>query len=242
MNDRTANLLASYRTRLACLDQPAHAILWKNQPPLVFTTKVTAARAAVDNLAAIAGRQSAPTGGAAADKRREEKELEDTAHAFGRLLVALATDRNDLTTAAKYDVPISTWRALRDEALLQRARLLHADGTALSAGPNAATAATYGVTPASLAVLKKETDDYAAFIVAPQDAIAGRSALTESLPQLLRSTTALFDQLEDFLPQFGTTPAGQSFLAAYLASTAINQRGRGPTPPADPTPPTPPSP
>jgi len=230
MNDRTANLLASYRTRLACLDQPAHALLWKNQPPLIFTTKVAAARAAVDNLAATAARQSAAIEGATADKRREEKELEDTAYNFGRLLVAFATDRGDLTTAAKYDVPISTWRALRDEALLQRARLLHTDGTALSAGPNAATAATYGITPASLAVLKKETDDYAAFIVAPQDAIAGRSALTESLPQLLRSTTALFDQLEDFLPQFATTPAGQNFQAAYLASTAINQRGRGPSP------------
>ena len=101
---------------------------------------------------------------------------------------------------------------------------------AVAAPYSRSSAATYGITPASLAVLKKETDDYAAFIVAPQDAIAVRSALTESLPQLLRSTTALFDQLEDFLPQFATTPAGQNFQAAYLASTAINQRGRGPSP------------
>jgi hypothetical protein len=235
MNGRTANLLASYRTRLACLDQADHVPLWKNQPPVIFTTKVAAARAAVETLAATAGRQSASIAGTTAAKRREEKELEDTGYNFGRLLVALATDRGDLTTAAKYDVPISNWRALRDEALLQRARLLHADGTALATGPNAAAANTYGITTASLALLKKETDDYAAFIVAPQDAIADRSALTESLPQLLRATSALFDQLEDFLPQFGTTPAGQSFLAAYRANASINQRGRGPTPsPASP--------
>jgi hypothetical protein len=42
----------------------------------------------------------------------------------------------------------------------------------------------------------------------------------------LRVTSALFDQLEDFLPQFSTTPAGQSFLAAYRANASINQRSR----------------
>jgi hypothetical protein len=54
--------------------------------------------------------------------------------------------------------------------------------------------------------------------------------LTGSLPTKSREAAALFAQLEDFLPQFGSTAEGFAFVAAYLESTMIIERGRGPAP------------
>jgi hypothetical protein len=45
MNDRIANQLASYRTRLDCLDQPNHLVIWKDLSPLAFTSKAANYRA-----------------------------------------------------------------------------------------------------------------------------------------------------------------------------------------------------
>jgi hypothetical protein len=236
MNDQIANQIASYRTRLDCLDQPAHLAIWQNQFPQAFTTKVAAARAATQTLTDTAARQSAPITGSAADKRREEKELEDTAYTLARALVACCTDAGDLTQAAKYDFPLSSWRRLRDEALIQRARQLEADVIALANGPSSGDANNYGINLAAIATLTKDADDYAAFIVAPQNTLAARSELTASLPQLSRATAILFDQIEDLLPQFSNTPLGAIFVNHYRASTQIIDRGHGPLT----TPPTPP--
>jgi hypothetical protein len=140
-------------------------------------------------------------------------------------------DSGDLTQAAKYDLPLSSWRAMRNEALIQRVRLLEADATALASGPNLAEANNYGITPATIAQLSREADDYAACIVDPQTSIAQRTELTASLPVLSRAAAALFDQVEDLLPQFSNTPAGAIFVGDYRACTQIIDRGHGPTPP-----------
>ena len=228
MNDRIANLIASFRSRLAALDLSAHLTVWQNQPPLAFTAKVAAARAATQTLIDLAARQSAPAPALAAAKRKEEKELEDAAHRLARAVVIFATDTGDIALAGRYDQPLTAWRALRDEVLLQRARLLAKEVAALAAGPQASAAADYGLSAASAAALDAEADDYAALIVAPQDALAARSTLTASLPEQARATSALFDQLEDLLPQFAVTPAGEAFVNAYLAAAPVIARGRGP--------------
>ncbi len=230
MNDRIANQLASYRTRLDCLDQPNHLAIWQNQFPQAFTTKVAAARSATQILIGAAAEQSAPIIGSAADKRREEKELEDAAYTLARALVACCTDAGDLTQAAKYDLPLSAWRAMRDEVLIQRVNLLESDATALASGPSSGDANNYGINLAAIAHLRKEADDYAAFLISPQAAISNRSELTASLPLLSRAAAILFDQVEDLLPQFSNTPLGIIFVGNYRASTQIIDRGHGSLP------------
>ena len=228
MDDIIANQLASYRTRLACLDQPGHLAIWQNQPPVIFTAKVEEARTLSAELAGLAARQSAPITGVAADKDREETDLEDEAHKLARAIVRFAKDQDDETLAAKYDLPISSWRGMRDEALIQRARLLETDSGEVVAGPDSAAADGYGVTPAAVAALAQEADDYEAIIAAPDDAIADRGALTAALRPKSRQTRAKFDELEDFLPQFRGSPEGDEFVAQYIASTRIIDRGHGP--------------
>jgi len=238
MNDRIANQLASFRTRLTCLDQPAHTPLWQGVPPLMFTTKVAQARMATEELATMAGRQSAPITGSTADKRREEKELEDEAFKIARAVVNYAQDNNNEALAAKYDMPASGWRRMRDEALLQRARLLIADaGELASDAATTVAAGQFGITTAAVSDLEAEADDYAAIIAVPQDNIGDRSALTASLREKVRQVTRLFDQVADLIVQFGGTPEGDAFIAAYRASSQIIDRGHGPSPEPPPAPP-----
>lgn len=241
MNDDIANQLTSYRNRLSCLDSPEHLPIWQNQPPLAFTTKVGQARALTDELADMAGRQSILIRGNAKAKRKEEAELEEAAYRLARAVVLCATDLDDLALAGHYDQPITGWRKLRDEALLQRARRLEVDAGTLATGPDAATAEEYGITPASVAALKKEADDYAAVITQPQGAIDERVVLTQTLPAKSREVSAKFDEVADLILQFKAAPGGPEFIGRYLKASQIMDRGHGPRPedpegPADPEP------
>lgn len=233
MNNTINNRIDSFRARRAVLDDPTHTPIWEGVAPLKFTEKTTTARSLIAVLVELAGRQAASTVGHAQDKRREEKELEDEAHKLGRALVNCCKDTNDLATAAKYDFQISGWRRLRDEVLLNKARLLATD-----AGLFIAAGADYGITPAAIAKLDKEADDYETIITAPVNAIGERSTLTAGLLPKSREIAELFDQMDDLAIQFRGTPAGDAFVATWLASDQIIDRGSSPgtgaTPPAPP--------
>lgn len=237
MNNFIANQLASYRTRLTCLDRPENTAIWQNKNPVKFTEKVASIRDAMQRLELTAARQSATGTGTAADKAREERELEDAAFTLARAVVAFTTDKENLTLAHKYDFPISHWRQLANEPLLQSALLLRKDAAELAALGQ--SAADYGITPDAVDALQKEVDDYARCIAAPQDATADRSALTESLPVQSRAIASLFGQLDDLLPQFRKAPGGPEFIESYRASTRIIQRGHRSASPVSPPAPTP---
>ncbi|MBL9154147.1 MAG: hypothetical protein JNK37_16760 [Verrucomicrobiales bacterium] len=232
MNDEIANQLMSYRNRLSCLDRPDHLPIWQNQPPLAFTTKVGQARALTNELAAMAGRQSALIKGNAKDKRREEAELEEAAYRMARAVVTCATDLGNLALAGRYDQTLTAWRKLRDEALIQRARLLEQEAGELATGADAALAADYGITPASVAALKKEADDYQSVVNLPQGAIDDRVVLTRNLPIKSREVATKFDELADLILQFKLVPGGAPFVELYFQSDQILDRGHGPRPKA----------
>ncbi|MGL4399813.1 MAG: hypothetical protein ACRCXD_08080 [Luteolibacter sp.] len=240
MNNVINNRIDNFRARLAVLDTPSNILVWNGMAPLKFTEKVTAARSLTATLVELAGRQTATTVGHAQDKRREEKELEDEAHKLGRALVNYCKDTDDLATAAKYDFQISGWRRLRDEVLLNKARLLATDAALFATGSTATAAGGYGITPAAIAKLTKEAVDYEKVITAPVNAIGERSTFTAELLPKSREIAELFDQLDDLAIQFRGTPEGDAFVATWLASGQIIDRGRGPgaegTPP-EPAPP-----
>lgn len=225
MDNRIANYLATFRSQLASLNRAEHKTVWENQPPLKFTAKAAEAKTLTNELAGLFSLQSAGTTGTTADKAREEKELENEAYKLGRALVSYARDQANETLAAQFDRPISGWTRLADEALLQDARRLHADVDAIVNGTDALNAAEYGLDADALASLQKETDDFEGHIVAPQEAIANRSVLTDSLYPKSRQVRAKFTELDDFLPQFQVTPEGAAFVAAFQAVTQIIDRG-----------------
>ena len=123
MKDEFVNRLAMFQTCLGTLNSPEHKPTWFNQPPIAITTKVGQAVTAVADLEAFLAQYGADITGAAADKRREEQELEVAAYRLGSALAVWFRDHNDETNAAKVDSPLSGWRRLRGQTLLEAARL-----------------------------------------------------------------------------------------------------------------------
>ncbi len=245
MQDVFANRLAMLLTSRGTLNSPANKAIWFQQEPLIFTTKAEQAFTALDGLAAFAGQQDRTIAGVALDKQREEQELEDAAHLLGGTLAIWFRDQGDETQAAISDLPISRWRHLRNQELLERARQTRDLAQSVVSGPQAATAVTYGVTTAAVTGLTKEIDDYAAVITAPQQSIAERKSLTSQLRDRFNAVEALFAVLDHLILQFGTTPAARLMIAAYQNSRAIRDTGHrastNPTPSPPPPPTEPPS-
>lgn len=235
MQDEFANRIGMFQTTLGTLNSPANQPVWSGQPPVIFTTKVAQAVTAVTELEAFIGQQQVVITGAAADKEREEEELETAAHRLGGVLGVWFRDQNDETSAAQVERSLSAWRRLRDQALLDQARIARDLAQTVVSGPAAATAVTYGITAAAVTALTDEIDDYAAVITAPQQSIAVRKALTAQLRDRYNAVEAHFEALDGLIPQFNTTEAGRQLIAAYQASRVIRDLGTGPAP--TPTPP-----
>ena len=239
MQDEFANRLAMFQTSRGTLNSPANKPVWFQQVPLIFSTKADQAFSALAELETFAGQQDRTTTGAAQDKQREEKELEDAAHLLGGTLAIWFRDQGDETQAAQADLPISGWRRLRNQQLLEKARQTRDLAQSVVSGPQATAAATYGVTPAAVTSLTKEIDDYAAVITAPQQGIAARKALTAQLRDRFNAVEAQFATLDHLILQFNTTTPGETLIAAYQASRTIRDLGHRPATKPTPTPPAP---
>ncbi|MBL9131653.1 MAG: hypothetical protein JNG86_10665 [Verrucomicrobiaceae bacterium] len=235
MNDFYLNRLNMGRKVYACLDNPLHVPLWEGQPPLRLTNAIAEGRVMLAGLENLAKQQGLDPTGSATDKAREEKELEDAAHELGRLVVNACRDAGDEAGAATFDLPISGWRRMRDETLLQTARSLEAKAGQIATTPKGAE---YNITPAAVAALKKEADDYAALIVAPDDAIGGRAAVTKKIRPAFAAFEAKLQVIDDLILPLRRTEAGALFVAKYQEARTINDRGRRPdkdeTPPPAP--------
>lgn len=239
MNDYYLNRINMGRKVFACLDDEAHEPLWKNVPPLRLTAAVAEARVLMAGLEKLAQEQGQATTGSAADKRREEKELEDAAHELGRLVVRCCRSEGDETGAATFDLSLTGWRKMRDEVLLQTARSLETKAAACAA---TAKGAEYGITALKVAALKKEADDYEKFIVAPDAAISGRAATTRQLRPAFIAFEDQLEEIDDLVLPLRATAAGALFVSKYDQARSINDRGHGPgedepEPPAPPPPP-----
>lgn len=224
MKDEFTNRLGAFRTTLDFLQAPANKPKWDGQPPLRFTSRVTEAVAAVAALAEFCQQQGAVIKGAAVDKKREEKELEDAAYVLGQAVGECCRGLGNAADAARCTFSKSAWRGMRDATLLANAREVIRIAEGLLAGASAAAAGECGITAASVAACKKEADDYEAVISAPQQAIAGRKATTAQMRDRFNAVEALFASLDGLVEQF----ADKIFVAAYHAARAIRDNGGGP--------------
>lgn len=225
MDDRQNNQIDSFRIRLTFLDDPAHHPVWLNQPPVKFTEKAGLAKLLFAEIEDIGGKQSLRITGVAADKDREESDLENTAHTLARALVIFAHDNHDETLAAKYDLPLRGWSRLRDEQLLEKCRQLRTDAGAATANPEAQAT---GITPAAVDKLGEAIESYRKFISAPTMSIGERKALTARLKPAIRDLKSLFDQLDGLCLQFHGNPEGDKFVQNWLATARVIDRGHGP--------------
>jgi hypothetical protein len=231
MNDEFVNRLDAFTRSFDVLALPEYLPIWKDKPPVMFTTKVDEAETMVSTLREAQKNHEKGISGATEEKDREETELEVAACALSHALWLYYMDHKQETEAASFDMEISDWMALRDQKLLATSQLVIDAASALAGSADAvvvAEAEKYGITPAAVASLTKERGDYDAIVNAPGVAISVRKALTRGFRPAFALVDKKFVEIEKLMPQFGTTDAGKAMIAAWKAARRIKDLGHGP--------------
>jgi len=221
---------------LALLADPAYQPVWKDKNPVLFTTRAAALGLKVNALTGLISGQQTDTTGHAADKDREDQELEDCAHEIGEALAGWFEDQGREADAAPIDLALSTWQSLRDVGLIAKAKLLHEKLTAALA-TDAAALVEYGLDAADATLLAKETADYEKLVATPAAAISGRKALTIALRPSFSEVSRLLAKMDRLVLRFRKTEPGARFAAAWKAARIVRDLGEAaPAEPAAPTP------
>jgi hypothetical protein len=228
--------LKSFNRSFSVLDLAENLPIWKDQTPEIFTTKHGDALAMVAVIEEAAKKQEAGLGGLTDEKDREETELEDAAFMVSQALVQWFSDHQQETEAGQVALTKSAWKSLRDQQLLAKSQLVIDHATAITTGPGAADAAKYGITPAAVTSLTKERKDFADIVNAPGAAQAVRKALTKGFRPAFSLIEKKFGELDALIIQFGTTPAGNSMIAAWNDARIQKGNNGSTSAPANPTP------
>lgn len=236
MRDEFTNRMGMFRTVKQTLNLPEHLAVWQFQQPQAFATTFNSFTAALTDLESFVAEHGQNITGSAADKRREEEELETAAHELGSALALWFRGQNDETNAALVARSISAWRGLRDEALLQQSQIVIDAAQTLVSSPQATFAADYGITENVVTGLMDERNDYAALIAAPQQKLAGRKALTSQYRSRFNAVEAFLDTLDSLILQHRRSVPGRALVAAYQSARIIRDLGSGPSPPSVPNP------
>lgn len=235
MINEFANRQNMHLAIVALLADPTHQAAWKDQAPVAFTTRAATLVPMVNDLTTLIAGQQAATTGYAADKEREENELETVAHEISEALADWYEDQGREADAASFALPLSGWQRLRDVALIARAKTLHQSLTAALA-ENATALAEHGLTPADATLLAKETTDFETIVADPAAAISSRKALTAALRPKFREVGNLLAKMDRLILRFRKTEPGARFAATWQATRIIRNLGEAaPTAPAPPT-------
>jgi hypothetical protein len=191
----------------------------------------------VTALTDLISSQQADITGHAADKAREQQELETIAHEIGEALAGWFEDLGRRADAASIDLSLSAWQRLRDAELLAKGRLLHQSLTAALA-EDAAGLADYGLDATDATLLAKETADFEAIIADPAAAAANRKSFTGILRPRFREVGDHLAKMDRLVLRFRNSEAGQHFANVWSAARSIRDLGTSapaapaPTPPA----------
>lgn len=238
MKNEFANRQNMHLAVLAVLANPDHQAVWEGQPPERFTAYAAALTPKVNALTGTISGQQADTTGHAADKEREEQELEACAHEIGEALTAWFEDQGREADAAQIDLSLSTWQYLRDVELIAKAKLLHGKLTA-ALSTHAAALADYGLDATDATLLAKETADFETLVANPAAAISGRKALTQALRPQFREVSELLAKMDRLVLRFRKTETGARFAAAWKNARIVRDLGISAPAQPEPTPPAP---
>lgn len=216
MHDEFDNNLAMARRVKSYLEAPENKPIWENQPPLRFTTRAVELYPAIDDFAALAARQSTPARGSADQQNIHEKALEDAAHPLANALREYYLDNARADEAAEWDLSLSDWRRMREQALLGKAQRLHDQIRAVGAGEGG----PYGMSDAARTNLDEMIGDYAEAIGKPTEKRARKAADTASLRPAWRGVREILEAMDNLVVQF---PA--SFSQGWFAARRIDDRG-----------------
>ena len=239
MKNEFANRHNMHLAIVSLLADASYQPAWKNQAPVAFTARATALVPLVNALTELIAGQQAVITGYAADKAREEQELETAAHEISEALADWYEEKGRLADADRVSLSLSGWQTLRDVELIARAKSLLQSLTAALA-ENAASLAEHGLTPADATLLAKESADFETIVANPAAAISGRKALTSALRPRFREVGALLAKMDRLVLRFRSTDAGKRFADTWQATRIIRDLGQA-APAQQSSPPQPPT-
>ena len=172
-------------------------------------------------IAASAGKQQAPTGGATDEKELVRLALEEKILEIAAQLSSLADRNGDVNLAAQVELTLSSLDKLSDEDLETTSKRISGLATA-----RLAALADYQITQADVAELDALTARFHGVKSAPRIAIAGRAGQTTTLPRLIAASTSLLrNQLDKQMIKF--RKSNPEFYAGYQSARAVVDRGGG---------------
>lgn len=235
MTQDQENTTSMFETTMTFLDQ--NNSLWSAKA--AFAAAVTEAKSGVAAIRATAASQESPTTGITDEKEQARTKLEDRTQEVADQVAALAAKNADMSLASKVQVTRSSLDQEQDDDLVQIAERVRD-----AANANLAALGPYGVTAAVVTDLTDAITTFSGMRTAPRTAAVARTAATESVSNLIRTTRSLFrNQLDKMMTPFRAS--NPEFYNGYFAARVIVKRAatQAPTPPPPtPPPPTPPAP
>jgi hypothetical protein len=207
--------LKAFNRSLGVLDLAEHVAIWKDQAPVIFTTKKAEAASMTEALEDAAKRQEAGLTGVTVEKDREETELEDAAFLLAQALLNWFNDQKQESEAAEVDFAKSSWQGLRDQQLLTKSHRVIELAKAVTEGTKAADAVQYGITPEAVTELTKERKDYDGIVNEPGVMQSLRKALTKGMRPAFALVEKKFKELDGLILQHGKTDAGKGMIATW---------------------------
>ena len=237
MKDTLANKLSSFLGTIAVADLPEYIVIWQNKTPLDFTTELAVVRSEVSGLASDGAVQSAPITGSSDALRLLRETLELRLHVLARATYKYLKKTGNLEDAAKVNLTPSTLRNARAVTLAGLGETVLDLAEPLSVPPavgQPAPGESGGINAAFVAEVDALWSQYSVAVGAPTGARSKRKALTAALPQKFRDTEEKFGELDDLVIQFGTTPPGAQFVAAWFNARHVADLGRRSAKPKEP--------
>ena len=184
-----------------------------------ITETVTEVNTRAGRIAAKAGKQQAPTTGAAGEKAQVRINFEEKILEVADQLSALAEKNKDANLAAQVEFSLSSLDKLAEDDLEETGKRVSGLATT-----NLATLADYNITKADVTELDNLTTQFHDAKSAPRTAIAGRAGETNTLPDEISAlTSVLRNQLDKQMTKFRKTHP--EFYAGYRSARVIVDRG-----------------
>ncbi len=166
--------------------------------------------------------------GSADQQNIYEKALEDVSHRLANALHEYYLDNARADEAAEWDMTISDWRRMREQALLGKARRLLEQMRTVGAGEGK----PYGMSAEAQTELDDMISDYAEAIGQPTKRRTDRKRDTATLRPAWRGVREIFESMDRLVVQFpklspkAGSPRGGSTIAARAANRQKRRRPR----------------
>jgi hypothetical protein len=224
MKSRLQNQLNMVGTCITIANEKENKLVWDGQAPLSFATDLADLTTSYQKINAAHALAKAATGGGGDEKANARSTVVNAAHTLARACANFFRKIGDADRRGKVDFTRTDIVSLRDRDLAAQASAIRDIAVTAATEPGAADR---GITTANIAMLRSAIAVFEEKLNMPRGQVVNRSTL---LKEVVKDTANLLEDLsdlDDLIPQFAVTPAGQRFVQAWKNARIIVDAGHG---------------